>query len=73
MLPLSAVLLATLTAILLFEVAPLADKPSAVNTHRILSNYKGVVVAFVTMGKQRRLVSDMITPCASHLAFHGTL
>ena len=70
---LSAVLLAIHTAILLFVVAPLADKPSAVNAHRILANYEGVVAAFVAIGKQHRLVPDIIAPRACHLALYSSL
>jgi hypothetical protein len=71
--PLSAGLLAALTAILFFGVAPLADKPSTVNAHRILANDERVVAAFVTMSKQRYFIPDLIAPCACHLALYGSL
>lgn len=72
-LPLSAVLLATLTALLFIVATPLADKPSAAFAHGVLSDYERIVAAFVAMGKQRRLVPNILAPRACHPAFHGTL
>ena len=72
-LPLCAVLLARLTAILSFVAAPLADKSSATRAHGILSDYERVVAAIVAMGKQRHFVPDIITARACHLALYCAL